>query len=258
MTDRLEVTNVSTGYGDIQAIWDLSLEVEPGKATVVLGPNGAGKTTSLMAVMGLLPLWAGSVTWRSKDISNMPPYHRIKHGLALVQEGKRVFKKRTIEENLLLSAYATVRGRSEIKTRLAEQYERFPVLFERRKLAAATLSGGEQQMLAIAQALIPKPAVLILDEPTAGLAPVIVKQLFAQIARLKSEGIGILLVEQVVHQALQLADDVVVLNVGRVAHRAKAEDMTDSSVIEEVYFGARPAARVEPGTPAPAAAAVKD
>jgi branched-chain amino acid transport system ATP-binding protein len=239
VSDGLEVANVSTGYGDIQAIWDVSLSVEPGKATVVLGPNGAGKTTTLSAAMGLLPLWTGKVWWKGKDISRMPAYHRINSGLALVQEGKRVFKKRTIEENLLLAGYTTVRNRREMRKRIEQQFERFPVLKERRRLTAATLSGGEQQMLAIAQALIPNPGVLILDEPTAGLAPVIVNQLFKVIKELKAEGKAILLVEQVVHQALQLADDVIVLNVGRVAHRSKAGDVTDASVIEEVYFGAR-------------------
>lgn len=215
--------------------------MEPGQATVVLGPNGSGKTTTLSAVMGLLPLWTGRIVWRDRDISRMPAYNRIGQGLALVQEGKRVFRKRTIEENLLIAGYTTVRNRRELRRRMQQEYERFPILGERRKMAASTLSGGEQQMLAIAQALIPDPGILILDEPTAGLAPVIVKQLFDVIAALKSEGRSILLVEQVVHQALLLADDVVVLNVGRVAHRAKAADITDATVIEEVYFGARPA-----------------
>jgi len=240
MSDLLEIAGISTGYGDIQALWDVSISVAPGRATVVLGPNGAGKTTALSATMGLLPLWAGRIRWRGKDISGVPPYHRIKQGLALVQEGKRVFKKRTIEENLLIAAYTTVRGRRETRRRIEEQYARFPVLGDRRHKPAATLSGGEQQMLAIAQALIPNPSILILDEPTAGLAPVIVKQLFEAIAALKAEGRGILLVEQVVHQTLQLADDVIVLNVGHVVHRARASEITDASVIEEVYFGARP------------------
>jgi branched-chain amino acid transport system ATP-binding protein len=239
VSDRLEVSGVSSGYGDIQAIWDISLAVEPGSATVVLGPNGAGKTTTLSAIMGLLPIWKGSITWRGKDISRVPAYRRINQGLALVQEGKRVFKKRTVEENLRIAAYTTVRGRAETHRRIEEQYNRFPVLGDRRHKTAATLSGGEQQMLAIAQALIPNPGILILDEPTAGLAPVIVKQLFAAIGKLKAEGKGILLVEQVVHQSLQLADDVIVLNVGRVAHRARAADISDASVIEEVYFGAK-------------------
>jgi branched-chain amino acid transport system ATP-binding protein len=240
MTDRLEVKNISTGYGDIQALWDISLSVEPGKASVLLGPNGAGKTTTLSAIMGLLPLWKGSISWRDKSISHVPSHQRVNLGLSLVQEGKRIFRKRTVEENLQLAGYTTVKGRKELRIRIDEQFDRFPVLRARRKLAASTLSGGEQQMLAIAQALVPKPAILILDEPTAGLAPVIVKNLFEAIGRLKAEGIGILLVEQVIHHALQLADDVSVLSVGRIEHHAKAEDLTDASIIEEVYFGARP------------------
>jgi len=239
VNERLEVVGIASGYGDIQAIWDVSLAVESGRATVVLGPNGAGKTTTLSAIMGLLPVWSGTIKWKGNDITRIPAHRRINQGLALVQEGKRVFKKRTVEENLLIAAYTTVRGRNEVRRRMEEQYERFPVLKDRRRKAAATLSGGEQQMLAIAQALIPDPDILILDEPTAGLAPLIVKQVFDVIGRLKSEGKGILLVEQIVHQSLQLADDVIVLNVGRVAHRSRAEDITDASVIEEVYFGAR-------------------
>jgi branched-chain amino acid transport system ATP-binding protein len=246
MSERLVLDGVSTGYGDIQAIWDISLTVEPGQATVVLGPNGAGKTTTLSAIMGLLPIWKGTINWKGRDISHIPAYRRINQGLALVQEGKRVFKKRTVEENLLIAAYTTVRGRGETRRRMEEQYDRFPVLRERRRKPAATLSGGEQQMLAIAQALIPNPDILILDEPTAGLAPVIVKLLFEAIGRLKTEGKGILLVEQVVHQSLKLADDVIVLNVGRVAHHSRASEITDASVIEEVYFGARVAAGERP------------
>ena len=246
--DRLEIDSISTGYGDLQAIWDVSFEVLPGRATVLLGPNGAGKTTTLSAIMGLLPLWKGSIRWRGRDINRVPAHKRIHAGLALVQEGKRIFKKRSVEENLLLAGYTTVRGRNELKARIDEQFERFPILKARRRLAASTLSGGEQQMLAIAQALIPRPAILILDEPTAGLAPVVVKNLFATIAGLKEDGFGILLVEQVVHQALALADDVSVLSVGRIAHRSRAEDLTDARVIEEVYFGARPLAASEGGS----------
>ncbi len=243
MSDLLQVEGISTGYGDIQALWDLSFEVETGKATVILGPNGAGKTTAISAVMGLLPLWRGKVRWRGVDISRIPPYARTKVGLALVQEGKRVFKKRTVEENLLLAGYTTLRRRQRMRAAIEEQYQRFPILRARRKLPASTLSGGEQQMLAIAQALIPNPGILILDEPTAGLAPVIVKLIFEVIAKLKEEGKGILLVEQVVHQALGIADDVIVLNVGRVAHRVKATEISDMTVIEEVYFGTQAGAR---------------
>ena len=251
--DRLEVQGISSGYGDLQALWDISLSVAPGHATVLLGPNGAGKTTTLSAIMGLVPLWKGTVMWRGRSINAVPAHRRVHLGLSLVQENKQVFKKRTVEENLMLAGYTTVKGRRELRKRIDEQYDRFPILKTRAKLAASTLSGGEQQMLAIAQALIPGPSILILDEPTAGLAPVILKGLFDTIRRLKDEGHGILLVEQVVHQALKLADDVSVLNVGRIAHRSKAEDLTDASVIEEVYFGARPL-KVAPNPSEPPAA----
>ena len=237
MTDRLEVNGISTGYGDLQAVWDISASVGQGEATVMLGPNGAGKSTTLSAIMGLLPLWKGSVTWKGKNISKVPAYKRISMGLGLVQEGKRIFRQRTVEENLLLAGYFTIRRRRDIMAAIDRQYERFPILKERRRLAASTLSGGEQQMLAIAQALIPSPSVLILDEPTAGLAPVIVKQLFAAIAQLKQEGVGILLVEQVIHDALTLADQVVVLDVGHSVYTAAAKDVIDANLIQEIYFG---------------------
>ena len=237
MNDRLEVNGISTGYGDLQAVWDISVNVGPGEATVMLGPNGAGKTTTLSAIMGLLPLWKGSVMWKGTNISKVPAHKRAGMGLALVQEGKRIFRQRTVEENLLLAGYYTIRRRRDIASAIERQYERFPVLKDRCRLAASTLSGGEQQMLAIAQALIPSPSVLILDEPTAGLAPVIVKQLFASIAQLKSEGVGILLVEQVVHDALTIADQVVVLDVGHSVYTAAAKDAINASLIQEIYFG---------------------
>jgi len=237
VTDRLEVNSISTGYGDLQAVWDISVSVSAGEATVILGPNGAGKTTTLSAIMGLLPLWKGSVVWKGKNISRVPAYKRVSLGIGLVQEGKRIFRERTVEENLLLAAYYTIRRRRDITAAIERQYVRFPVLKERRKLAASTLSGGEQQMLAIAQALIPSPSILILDEPTAGLAPVIVKQLFAAITALKAEGVGILLVEQVIHDALALADQVVVLDVGRSVYAAPAKEGIDSKLIQEIYFG---------------------
>jgi len=237
MTDQLEVSGISTGYGDLQAVWDISVSVAPGAATVILGPNGAGKTTTLSAIMGLLPLWKGSVTWKGKHISKVPAYKRISMGLGLVQEGKRIFRRRTVEENLLLAGYYTLRGRRDIAAAVERQFVRFPILRERRRLAASTLSGGEQQMLAIAQALMPSPSVLILDEPTAGLAPVIVKQLFAVVAQLKQEGVGILLVEQVVHDALSLADQVVVLDVGHSVYSAASKDVIDADLIREIYFG---------------------
>src|ERR1700704_329396 len=149
--DKLEVNGISTGYGDMQALWDISVSVEAGQATVLLGPNGAGKTTTLSAIMGLLPLWKGNINWRGRNIGNVPAHRRVHLGLSLVQENKRVFKKRTVEENLVLAGYTTVKGRRELRKRIDEQYDRFPILKQRSQLPASTLSGGEQQMLAIAQ-----------------------------------------------------------------------------------------------------------
>jgi branched-chain amino acid transport system ATP-binding protein len=235
--EQLELRGVSTGYGDIQAIWDVSFTVTPGSTTVLLGPNGAGKTTILNLITGLLPLWSGHLTWgENRDISKIPAYDRIDLGLALVQEGKRVFRRRTVEENLVIAARSGSLGSRKLRQAIDGQYERFPILGTRRNKAASTLSGGEQQMLAIAQALITKPRILILDEPSSGLAPVILNPLFDLFGVLRSEGIGVLLVEQLVHRALALADDVVVLGGGRVQHHALAREISDSSVIEEIYF----------------------
>lgn len=237
MSPLLDVENLSSGYGDIRALWDVTLEVEPGRATVVLGRNGAGKTTLLSAIAGLLPPWTGAIRFDGRDITRERAHQRVKLGFSLVQEGKRVFRKRTVEENLRLAGYATLPRRA-IASAVEQQFERFPILKQRRNLAAATLSGGEQQMLAIAQALIPRPRLLMLDEPTAGLAPTVLHRVFDTIAGLKEEGFAILLVEQVVHAALQIADDVYVLELGRVAYRAGKTEAQDIKSIEDVYFGA--------------------
>jgi branched-chain amino acid transport system ATP-binding protein len=241
VSDLLKVEGLSTGYGDVQAIWDVSLAVRSGEVTVLLGPNGAGKTTVLSAIMGLLPAWHGHITLADADVTGTSAHYRARHGIALVQEGKRVFRRRTIEENLLLGGYPTTHNRKRLREAVDEQFERFPILRTRRRRAAATLSGGEQQMLALAQALMSRPRALILDEPSAGLAPVILNELFGTFAALKREGLAILLVEQLVHRALAIADDVIVLAAGHVAHRAHASEITDASLIGEVYFRAAPA-----------------
>jgi branched-chain amino acid transport system ATP-binding protein len=238
MSALLEVDSVSTGYGDIRALWDITLEVQPGRVTVVLGRNGSGKTTMLSAVAGLLPCWNGAVRFEGRDISRVRAHKRVNLGISLVQEGKRVFRKRTVEENLRLAAYTTL-PRREVKDAIDQQFERFPILRDRRKLTAAILSGGEQQMLAIAQALIAKPKLLMLDEPTAGLAPSMVNRVFDIVAALKAEGFAILLVEQVVHVALNVADDVYILDLGRVRYKTTKDKAIDVKAIEDVYFGAQ-------------------
>ena len=210
----LEVSNLSTGYGDLRVVWDLSFTVEAGKVTALLGRNGAGKTTTLRAIAGLNPVSKGAVRLEGHDIGGLAAHRRFRRGLALVQDNKRIFRNRTVEENLLLGGY-TMR-RKDMRPAMERAYEQFPILASRRRTLAGTLSGGQQQMVAIAQALMPGPSLLMLDEPSGGLAPSICDDVFAIVADLRTHGIGILLVEQEVGRALKVADDVLVIDVGRV------------------------------------------
>lgn len=240
----LEVTDVVGGYGDMRVLWGVSVRAYAGAVTTVLGRNGAGKSSLLKAIGGFLPaVESGSVLLGGRDISKTAPYDRVRAGLAFVQEGKRIFRRRTVEENLLLGGYTIkrplLRVGSAMRDALEKAYTRFPMLAERRTSLAGGLSGGQQQMLAIAQALMPGPRVLLLDEPSAGLAPAISRDLFAMVSSLKTEGLAILLVEQVVEQALAIADDVVVVESGRVAAAGPVAEFDDAAVVRDVYLGRR-------------------
>jgi branched-chain amino acid transport system ATP-binding protein len=234
----LEVKNLVAGYGDLRAVWDVSLTVHPGKTTVLLGSNGAGKSTTLLAIAGMARTMGGTVHYREQDMAGLPAYARTGRGLALVQEGKRIFRERTVEQNLRIGGWAISRQRGQkIKIAIESAYERFPVLAERRHHRAGSLSGGQQQILAIAQALIPEPSVLMLDEPSAGLAPIIMRVVLDAVEQLRSEGFGVLLVEQLVDAALSVADDVVVISRGRVALSGPVADCGDRTTILEAYLG---------------------
>lgn len=233
----LELADVSTGYGDLKVVHDLSFAVAHGAVTALLGRNGAGKTTTLRAIAGLNPVTSGSVLLDGKDVSRMPARKRVPLGLAYVQEGKRVFHRHTVEQNLVLGAYSTRLSRGELAERLDGAYARFPVLAGRRDVPAAGLSGGQQQMLAIAQALMSHPRVLLLDEPSGGLAPAVVGEVLASIRQLVEEGLAVILVEQAISFALALADDVVVMDLGRPALRASAREPGIEQAIEDAYFG---------------------
>jgi len=238
----LSVTDVAGGYGDIQVLWGLSVAVDKGHITVVLGRNGAGKTSLLNAIAGFLPnVDRGSVTLDGRELSGIPAYDRVRAGLGFVQEGKRIFRRRTVEENLLVGGYSARRpfrsAKAELRAPLDRAYDRFPMLAQRRKVVSGSLSGGQQQMLAIAQALMSRPRALLLDEPSAGLAPAIAADVFAMIAALKEEGLAILLVEQVVEQALAIADDVAVLESGRLVTSGKVGDFDDAAMVRDLYLG---------------------
>ena len=234
----VDVQNLVAGYRDLRAVWDVSLRIYPRKITVLLGSNGAGKTTTLHAIVGLVKTLGGSVTFDGEDVADLPTYERIRRGVALVQEGKRIFKDRTVEQNLQLGGWCLPRPRHKrLVGAIEKAYDRFPVLAERRKHLAGSLSGGQQQILAISQALIPEPRVLLLDEPSAGLAPIILQEILGTINSLRDEGLGVLLVEQLVDAALSVADDVSVIALGRSVFSRPLEHIEDRQVIRDAYIG---------------------
>lgn len=237
MTEALVVTDLVTGYGQLKVVRGLSLTCKSGELTVLLGRNGAGKTTTLSAIAGLLPTLGGTVALHG-EVQTGSTVKRVKAGLGLVQEGKRVFRQRTVEENLRLGGYVVRRRRGAIDEGLARAYERFPILKEKRSQMAASLSGGQQQMLAIAQALMPQPTVLMLDEPSAGLAPAIVEEVFGEIASLTKEGLCVLLVEQLIDHSLAVADRVAVLDRGRITIDTDVAGLGSWDTLRESYLGA--------------------
>jgi branched-chain amino acid transport system ATP-binding protein len=235
---ELVVSDLTSGYGDLRAVSDVSLSVRSGSVTALLGRNGAGKTTTLRAISGLNGIFSGSVALDGVVLNRLAAYRRARLGIAYVQEGKRVFRSRTVAENLELGTYAS-RSRRHTRQVIEELYERFPMLAARRATPASALSGGQQQMLAIAQALVPQPDILLLDEPSAGLAPAIVGELVDLVRDLKARGLGILLVEQAVEFALALADDVIVLDLGRKVHSASVGDAGLREAIRHAYLADR-------------------
>lgn len=233
----LEVRNLGTGYGDIRVVWDVSLSVRPGELTVLLGRNGAGKTTTIRAITGLNKVVAGEVLFEGTSLAKVSAHGRVRKGVAYVQEGKRVFHSQTVEQNLLLGGFTRGKRRGALREDVDRIYDLFPVLGEKRKLLAGSMSGGQQQMLAIGQALMAAPKLLLLDEPSGGLAPVIVNEVMARVDALKQTGIAILLVEQAVEASFKIADHVVVLDNGRTVLSERAADVSDISVLQDAYFG---------------------
>lgn len=237
----LEVKGLCGGYGDITVLRDVELSVGSEQVTTVLGRNGAGKTSLLDAVAGLLPdVTGGQIVLEGSDVTGMPTPRRISRGLAYVQENKQIFRQRTVEENLLIGGFLLEGRRLRNPRRraaLEAAYDRFPQLGDRRDQLAGGLSGGQQQMLAIAQALMPEPRLLMLDEPSAGLAPSIAAEVFALISRVAASDLSVLLVEQVVEEAMAVSDRIVVLESGRVAASGPVDQFEDSSVVAEIYLG---------------------
>jgi branched-chain amino acid transport system ATP-binding protein len=230
----LEVRGLRAGYGAINVLWDVDLAFADGAVTAIIGPNGAGKTTLLRAVMGLVPATAGSVTLSGETISGKPTSHLAALGLALIPEGRMVFRDMSVEDNLLLGGYP-VRAQGDIAARLAQAYAMFPRLSERKRQLAGSLSGGEAQMLAMARGLMADPRLLLIDEPSLGLAPVVVQEIFVLIQKLKSGGRTIVLVEQNTRRAIDVADQVYLMQNGRVVLARRAADV-DLDDLHRRYF----------------------
>ncbi|HEY0578103.1 MAG TPA: ABC transporter ATP-binding protein [Pseudonocardia sp.] len=230
----LEVKDIAVYYGKIAALKDISLEVDSGEIVALIGANGAGKTTTLKTISGLRPLSSGRVSFDGRDISRMPGHKRVVIGIGQAPEGRGIFPGMSVQENLLMGAYAR-KGSKDAD--LAEVYELFPRLAERKSQFGGTMSGGEQQMLAIGRALMAKPKVLLLDEPSMGLAPMLVNQIFSIISEINRRGTTVLLVEQNAAQALQLADRAYVLETGRVVKSAPAHDLLNDPQVQAAYLG---------------------
>jgi branched-chain amino acid transport system ATP-binding protein len=232
----LVVRDLESGYGEMQVLWGISIEVKKRSITTVLGPNGAGKTTTLKTVFGIIKPWKGVIEFNGSDATMLPPHKKVEMGITMVLEGRHLFPNMTVEENLILGAYTT-RAMEAMDKSLDLVYSLFPRLKERSKQKAGTLSGGEQQMLAIARALMTNPELVLMDEPSQGLAPKLVAEVFETIARLKDEGLTILLVEQNVFASLEISDYAYVLNEGRVAIEGTVDEIKESEEVKRAYVG---------------------
>jgi branched-chain amino acid transport system ATP-binding protein len=232
----LEIDNLSAAYGSFQALFGVTLRVDAGEAVGVIGPNGAGKTTLMRVISGLLPGRAGKLAFEGRSLDRVPAYRVVARGIAHVPENRRLFPKLTVEENLRIGAYMP-QARKHFAQRLGWVYELFPRLAERRTQLAGTMSGGEQQMCAIARALMSKPKLLLLDEPSAGLAPLVVQQVFDLVRKIRSEGFTVLIVEQNVQQLLELIDRAYLLEVGRIKLSGMAAELKANPFVRQAYLG---------------------
>ena len=232
----LEVSQLSADYGSFRALFEVSLAVESGETVAVIGPNGAGKTTLMRVISGMLSPHSGALSFEGQSIAGLSAHRIVELGIAHVPENRRLFPRLTVEENLRMGAYLPA-ARASFAERLGWAYEHFPRLQERRNQLAGTLSGGEQQMCAIARALMSKPKLLLLDEPSAGLAPLVVQQVFDLVRTIAEQGYTVLIVEQNVQQVLDLVDRAYLLEVGRIALAGSSAELKESDVIRRSYLG---------------------
>ena len=232
----LQVKDMYFSYGKTEVIHGISFDVKQGEIVTIIGANGAGKSTTLNTIVGLQQAKSGSVTYKGKDITKPKPQKLVKMGMRLVPEGRQIFPIHTVEENLMLGAY-TEKDKDKIGERMEAMYKRFPRLKERYKQWGGTLSGGEQQMLAIARALMTQPDLLLLDEPSLGLAPIIVADVFELLQEIKSSGVTILLVEQLANAALKISDRAFVLETGKIVLSGDSETVRNDPKVIEAYLG---------------------
>jgi len=232
----LEVANLELAYETVQVVWGVSLRVSRGQVVSIIGPNGAGKTTTLKALAGLVPVRKGRIIFDGQDLTSEPAHLRVRHHLCLVPEGRQLWARMTVEENLLMGAFSPPL-RAKAHQNLNRIYELFPQLKERSKQACGTLSGGEQQMCAIGRGFMAEPLLLILDEPSLGLAPILVEQVFQMISRIAAEGVTILLAAQNANQALQVAQYGYVMEAGRVALEGVSDELRASDHVRRAYLG---------------------
>ena len=232
----LDVASINVYYGDLQALRSVSLSVEKGQVVAVLGPNGAGKSTLLRTISGIVRYRSGHIALEGRPLDGIPPHKVADIGIAHVPEGRRIFADLTVQENLLLGSYRSA-ARKVRQQSLATVYTLFPRLKERQNQLGGTLSGGEQQMLAVGRALMQKPALLMLDEPSLGLAPALITELYGKLAEIKATGVSVLMVEQQAAQALRLADHCYVLSTGSVVASGPPSSVADEDAVREAYLG---------------------
>lgn len=233
----LSVRDIITAYGKIEALKGISLEAAEGEITCLLGPNGAGKTTTMFTIAGILSAKSGTITLNDEDVTRLSAPKTVSRGIALVPENRLVFPEMTIEDNLRAGAFSRHGNVSEIAGDIEKMYQRFPRLEERKSQQAGTLSGGEQQMLAIARALMARPKILLMDEPSIGLAPLIVAEIFEIIRTLNEEGVTILLVEQNAHMALSVAHKFYLIEQGKITFSGTPGELEEDEVIQRAYLG---------------------
>ena len=232
----LEIQNLAAAYDMVQILYDVSFKVEEKEIVSIIGPNGAGKTTLVKTIMGFMHPKNGTITFKGENISKLPTYDIVKKGLTMIPEGREIFPRMTVDQNLLLGAY-TIKEKEKIQETREKVLQIFPVLKKKEKSLAQTLSGGEQQMLVICRSLMSNPQMLILDEPSLGLAPIIVEKVLDTIRTINDEGVTVLLVEQNIRDSLNVADRGYVLEEGRIILEGKSRELLSNSHIKEVYLG---------------------